>query len=207
VTEFEYHKQIQAARQEWDAAAAHFDDEPDHGLWDTHVRQTWLDLLQELLPWRSGRVLDMGCGTGSLSILLATLGLDVTGIDISPAMIARLQEKAEQAGHDIQFHMMDAAHPHLPGQQFDTVLCRHLLWSLPDPQAVLRRWLSLLSPGGCLVLIEGYWHTGAGMHAEELLTALPPEITAVSVQNLSDRPALWGRKVSDERYVITGRKE
>jgi hypothetical protein len=45
------------------------------------------------------------------------------------------------------------------------------------------------------------------MHAEELLTALPPEITAVSVQNLSDRPALWGRKVSDERYVITGRKE
>jgi 2-polyprenyl-3-methyl-5-hydroxy-6-metoxy-1,4-benzoquinol methylase len=171
------------------------------------VRQAWIDLLQELLPLRSGRLLDVGCGTGSLSMVLATLGFEVTGIDISPAMIARSQEKAEQAGHDIQFQVMDATHPKLPGQHFDAILCRHLLWSMPEPKAVLRRWLSLLAPGGWLVLIEGYWHTGAGMHAEELLTALPPEITAVSVQNLSDRPALWGRPVSDERYVITGRKE
>jgi 2-polyprenyl-3-methyl-5-hydroxy-6-metoxy-1,4-benzoquinol methylase len=193
-------------RTYWDAAAVHFDDEPDHGLRDAHVRQAWLDLLQELLPWSDGRVLDVGCGTGSLSIVLAGLGFDVTGIDISPAMIARSQEKAEQAGHDIQFQVMDAAQPHLPGQQFDAVLCRHLLWALPEPKTVLRRWLSLLSPGGWMVLIEGYWHPGAGIHAEELLSALPPEITAVSVQNLSDRPALWGRKVSDERYVIKGRR-
>jgi 2-polyprenyl-3-methyl-5-hydroxy-6-metoxy-1,4-benzoquinol methylase len=206
VTESEYDKHILETSQVWDAAAAHFDDEPDHGLRDAHVRQAWLDLLQELLPWSDGRVLDIGCGTGSLSIVLAGLGFDVTGIDISPAMIARAQEKAEQAGHDIQFQVMEAADPQLPGQQFDAVLCRHLLWALPEPKAVLRRWLSLLSPGGWLVLIEGYWHPGAGIPAEELLTALPPEITAVSVQNLSDRPALWGRKVSDERYAIKGRR-
>lgn len=207
MTEFESDKQDQAVRQTWDAAAAHFDDEPDHGLRDPAIRQAWTELLQESLLMRGGRVLDIGCGTGSLSIVLASLGFDVTGIDLSPAMIKLAQQKAEQAGHDIQFQVMDAAHPHLPRQQYDMILCRHVLWSLREPHAVMRRWLSLLVPGGWLLLIEGYWHTGAGMHAEELLTALPPEITAVSVQNLSDRPALWGRKVSDERYVIKGRRE
>ena len=38
-SEFESEKDHQAVRQTWDAAAAHFDDEPDHGLRDVHVRK------------------------------------------------------------------------------------------------------------------------------------------------------------------------
>jgi hypothetical protein len=51
-------------------------------------------------------------------------------------------------------------------------------------------------------LIEGYWNTGAGLHAPELLAALPSSVTMVSVQNLSDQPEYWGKKVTDERYAI-----
>ena len=72
----------------WDAAAANFDDEPDHGLRDPAVRDAWRAALAAWLPAVPGQVLDAGCGTGSLSVLLAELDLNVTGIDVSPAMIA-----------------------------------------------------------------------------------------------------------------------
>lgn len=45
---------------------------------------------------------------------------------------------------------------------FDVVLGRHVRWALPDATAALDCWMALLKPGGWLVLIEGFWHTGAG---------------------------------------------
>jgi ubiquinone/menaquinone biosynthesis C-methylase UbiE len=98
---------------------------------------------------------------------------------------------------------MDAAFPQLPSQHFDVVLGRHILWALPDIDQVLRRWVNLLKPGGRLVLIEGYWFTGAGLHSRLIVEALPPSVATISVQNLSDQPELWGSKISDERYAIT----
>ena len=54
----------------WDAQAARFDDEPDYGLRDPAVRRAWGELLLEHVPAGS-TVLDLGCGTGSLAVLLA----------------------------------------------------------------------------------------------------------------------------------------
>jgi 2-polyprenyl-3-methyl-5-hydroxy-6-metoxy-1,4-benzoquinol methylase len=73
---------------EWDAHAATFDDEPDHGLLDPDVRAAWADLLFPLLPPAPSSVLDVGCGTGSLAVLLAQAGHDVHGIDFSERMVA-----------------------------------------------------------------------------------------------------------------------
>ncbi len=47
------------------------------------------------------------------------------------------------------------------------VLCRHVLWALPDQPAALARWTALLAAGGALLLVEGHWHTGAGLTAAE----------------------------------------
>ena len=60
-----------------------------------------------------------------------------------------------------------------------------------------------LKPGGRLVLIEGYWNTGAGLHAQEIVEALPTALMNLAVQNLSDQPELWGGAVSDERYAVS----
>jgi ubiquinone/menaquinone biosynthesis C-methylase UbiE len=193
-------RQLQQARKYWDSAAASFDCEPDHGLHDLRVLRAWTELLKTWLPGNNTAVLDVGCGTGSLSVILAGLGHSVTGIDVSPAMIARAQAKALE--HPIEFHVMDAAAPQFGPRSFDVIVCRHLLWTLPEPSDVLQRWVGLLRPIGRLILIEGYWNTGAGLHAPELLAALPSSVTMVSVQNLSDQPEYWGKKVTDERYAI-----
>ncbi|MBN2003111.1 MAG: class I SAM-dependent methyltransferase [Anaerolineae bacterium] len=159
-------------------------------------------LLAGALPALPAMVLDIGCGTGSLSVVLAKLDYTVTGIDLSEAMIAQARSKAQAAGYAIPFRVMDAADPDLLGQRFDAIVCRHLLWTLPDPAAVLKRWSRLLADGGRLVLIEGRWSTGVGLTAQQVVEALPSTLEAAVVTDLSDRAELWGNKISDERYMI-----
>ena len=189
-------------RDFWDNQAATFDDDPDHGLRDPLVRKAWTDKLATWLPSPPGQVLDIGCGTGSLSIVLAEMGFTVLGVDWSPAMIAQAQVKAKASGNEIRFQVMDAADPPLPQQQFDVLVCRHLLWALPEPEQVLHRWVKLLKPQGKLILIEGYWHTGGGIHANDLVAKLPAGLSDAIVEDLSPLKDLWGREISDERYVI-----
>jgi 2-polyprenyl-3-methyl-5-hydroxy-6-metoxy-1,4-benzoquinol methylase len=199
----DYQKRLAESRQLWDDAAASFDNAPDHGLRDPRTLAAWTTLLQTALPPGIRTVLDIGCGTGSLSLILAGLGCDVTGIDLSPAMLAHARAKAQAAGYSINFQPMDAAYPQLPPAHFDALICRHILWALPDPDQVLQRWLALLKPGGHLMLIEGFWHTGAGLHADQILNMLPASLAEITVRPLSDQPDLWGGPVADERYLIT----
>jgi 2-polyprenyl-3-methyl-5-hydroxy-6-metoxy-1,4-benzoquinol methylase len=193
---------LQDTRQIWNEAAASFDEQPDHGLHDPHVRAAWKNLLQDLLPSTPGIALDIGCGTGSLTVLLAELGHTVTGADISPSMIELARQKTQAAHHKVDLRVMDAAFPIFQPQQFDVIVCRHLLWALPDPDQVLRRWANLLKRGGRLILIEGYWHTDAGLHAQDVINMLPAAFEHVAVHTLSNQPELWGGKVTDERYAI-----
>lgn len=187
---------------DWDAEAASFDEEPDHGLRDPEVRRAWAGRLRGWLPGRAGDVLDLGCGTGSLSLLASEQGHRVTGVDLSPAMVTLAREKL--AGRDALFLVDDAAAPPVGEQRFDAVLVRHVLWALPDPGRALRHWCGLLRPGGRLVLVEGMWGSVApvGIPAERLTGLLAPIAGRVRVERLSDDPLLWGRTVTDERYAV-----
>ena len=186
----------------WDAEAATFDDEPDHGLRDPATRAAWLALLTAHLPEPSARIADLGCGTGTLSVLLADAGYAVDGVDFSPEMVSRARDKA--AGRDgVTFAVSDASEPLLERAAYDAVLCRHVLWALPDQPAALERWISLLGPRGRLVLVEGFWHTGTGLTAaqtEALLTRAGREPTTYPL----DDPVLWGGPIRDERYLVVG---
>ena len=61
----------------WDKQAAGFDLEPDHGLRDAQVHEAWKRLLLSELPAGAASVADLGCGTGSLAVLLASAGHSV----------------------------------------------------------------------------------------------------------------------------------
>ncbi|MGW7692386.1 methyltransferase domain-containing protein [Streptomyces asiaticus] len=186
----------------WDAAAAGFDDEPDHGLRDPAVREAWAGRLRGWLPGRAVDVLDLGCGTGSLALLAAGWGHRVTGVDRSPRMVELA--RAKLAGTGASVLVGDAAEPPVGEGRFDVVLVRHLLWMLPDQRAVLRRWVRLLRPGGRLVLIEGRWGEAepVGLTAAELSALVGPLTERLSVEQLAPDAALWGRVVRDERYAL-----
>ncbi|MFI7387945.1 class I SAM-dependent methyltransferase [Streptomyces sp. NPDC049813] len=196
-----------ARSEQWDAAAAAFDEEPDHGLRDPAVRAAWAQRLGAWLPARPGDLVDLGCGTGSLSLLAAERGHRVTGVDFAPGMLERAREKL--AAYDATFLAGDAAAPPVPPAAYDVVLVRHVLWALPDPAAALRTWAELLRPGGRLVLVEGVWGevSPAGIPARRLVALARELFTDVTHEELSPDARLWGRPVRDERYAVvaTGR--
>ena len=188
----------------WDAQAARFDDEPDHGLHDPLVREAWRSLLRSVLPPSPGRVADLGCGTGTLALLLVEDGYAVDGVDLSPEMVRRATTKAGTFP-GTSFVVGDAADPPLPDATYDVVLCRHVLWALPDPAAALARWVQLLAPDGRLVLVEGSWSTGAGLTTDETVALVEGAGLATRSRVLDD-PAFWGGPITDERYVVVGRR-
>ncbi|MBC2866611.1 methyltransferase domain-containing protein [Streptomyces mexicanus] len=187
---------------DWDAQAAVFDDEPDHGLRDPQVRAAWAERLRGWLPDGPAEILDLGCGTGSLSLLAAEQGHRVTGVDLSANMVERA--RAKLAGRDAVFLVGDAAQPPVDGRRFDVVLVRHVLWALPDPARALRHWRALLRPAGRLVLVEGVWGTltPVGIPTDRLLTLLAPLADHTRIEHLSEDARLWGREVDDERYAV-----
>lgn len=186
----------------WDEQAADFDDEADHGLRDPAVRAAWAGLLLPLLPPAPSRVADLGCGTGSLSVLVAGAGHDVLGVDLSPAMIALARTKAAAAGLAVGLAVGDAARPPLAPGSLDVVVARHVLWAFDDPAAALARWVDLLAPGGRLLLVEGRWSTGAGISAEDCRRLVLGVREQADVRSLPDA-AFWGKEITDERYLVS----
>ena len=194
----------------WDSQAVTFDKQPDHGLLDSRVRQAWRRLLLAELPAAPAAIADLGCGTGTLSVLLAAEGYAVTGLDFSPQMIRAARAKARAADVSARFELSNAAAPTLPAASFDVVLARHVLWAMPDIGAALAAWLRLLLPGGVLLLVEGCWSTGSGgpgvgLTACEAGRAVLRHRSDATITVLGD-PALWGARVTDERYLLVSRR-
>jgi SAM-dependent methyltransferase len=187
----------------WNDEAATFDEAADHGLRDPAVRAAWRDLLRSVLPSAPARIADLGCGTGTLTLLLAAEGYDVDGVDFSPEMIRRAREK-EPVGQ-VTFTEADAHDPPLEPGVYDVVLCRHVLWAMPDPAATLRRWIDLLEPGGRLVLVEGSWSTGAGLPAARTVELVEATGRGAELRMLPEA-TYWGREIDDERYLVVSRR-
>ena len=103
------------------------------------------------------RVLDLGCGVGDVAFVAADLvGPDgyVVGVDRSPEALARARIRAEQLGlAQVEFFEGDIHDP-APGGPFDAIVERLVLWTVPDPAALLRRQATVLRPGGLVVPIE-----------------------------------------------------
>jgi SAM-dependent methyltransferase len=150
---------IEEIRSFWDLDAATYDDSIGHHPRTSLELAAWSAAIRRLLPPPPSRVLDVGAGTGFLSILAARQGYEVTALDISAQMLARLKDKARREGLIVETIEGDASL--LPSGRFDVVVERHLLWTLPDPMSGLNVWREA-APAGRLVLFESEWGDGGG---------------------------------------------
>ncbi len=201
----------------WNDFAAGYDDEPDHGLADPATREAWRVLLERWLPARPSMVADLACGTGALTALVAGLGHSVVGVDLAGNMVERARAKTAQLAKRVTITLGDVSSPPIEPGSVDVILARHILWTLPDPQATLSHWRSLLRPGGRFLLVEGRWWSpgdqdfndearmpwAGGVRAADLAAALEPLVRRIEVLPLTD-PVLWGKETADERYLLVG---
>ncbi len=134
-----------------------YEDTPRQGPGSVETTRRALRLLPDSMQVE--RVLDLGCGTGGSTIVLAQdTGAQVTAVDIHPPFLATLREQAEQLGlaDRITTVAADMANATSFGVDFDLIWAEGSAYSIGFENA-LRRWQPLLRPGGCLVVTELVW--------------------------------------------------
>jgi SAM-dependent methyltransferase len=104
------------------------------------------------------KVVDMGTGAGLAAITMARLGHDVTAVDASEKMLEEARQNALLAKVDINFVLGDVSSPPLLKHSFDLVVAKSIVWTLLDPMTAYSAWISLLKPGGSILIIDGNWY-------------------------------------------------
>ncbi len=102
------------------------------------------------------RILDVGTGTGRVSIPLLEAGADLVGCDLSLPMLRRLQEKLPMA----RILQADASRLPFPTAHFDAVLTVHVVHLIAPWQAALREFRRVLRPGGVYLNVRTYVNAG-----------------------------------------------
>ena len=132
------------------------------------------------------RVLDVACGTGNVAITAARRGADVTGLDITPAMLDDGHENAQVAGVDVDWQEGDATDLPFPDDAFDVALsCVGHMFAAPA-DATAEELLRVTRPGGRIAFTS--WTPGSVVPAMAMVLDeyLPPD------PDDADPPFLWG---------------
>jgi len=148
--------------------------------------------LQDFLPQatRSLHALDVGCGTGAIAVRLARLGLHVTLLDASEAMLDFAERAAREAGvtERIALKHGDATQfaNLFPAGSFDLILCHNILEYVDDPCAVLRSAARTLRDPSSIISVLVRNQAG-----EVLKAAIQDGDVAAAEHNLT---AEWGHE-------------
>lgn len=175
---------LAATRAAYDTVAADYAkllaDALDTNPFDRAVLALYADLVRGAAPGDATRVVEIGCGPGRITAHLAGLGLDMLGIDLSPAMI----EQARQRHPDLEFRVGQMTALDLPSGDAAGLVAWYALIHIPPAEhpAVLAGFRRILAPGGHLLLAfhagderrhitNAYGHSGLAYDAYRL----PPE--------------------------------
>jgi SAM-dependent methyltransferase len=95
-------------------------------------------------------VLDVGCGSGVVGLTAARLGARVTGVDLTPELVARAKENSKLMGIDAEWREGDAEALPLPDASFDFVVSQFGHMFAPRPEVAIREMLRVLKRGGVI---------------------------------------------------------
>jgi ubiquinone/menaquinone biosynthesis C-methylase UbiE len=199
-------------------------EEKHHGFRNDE-RNEWKNVLaNELGEDNSKKILDVGTGTGFLSLIAAELGFSCTGIDFSKGMLAVAEKNAKERNLDIQFLQGEIDKLPFKDQSFDVVMNRSVLWTLLYPEVAMKEWLRVLKNGGSLISfysegkMKGNYHYPQEIEEQLPLKGAPVETVKKLFENVGfidtvDRPLteiLSGKQYHGHQhtwYIIKGRKK
>ncbi|MDM7938822.1 MAG: class I SAM-dependent methyltransferase [Methanothrix sp.] len=180
-----------AIREKWDESSLDYDSFHGHGIKSQEERDAWKSAFETVLPKGRLKILDVGCGTGEISLLLAEMGHQITGIDLSDKMLSIARSKAKASQLSAQFVKGDAESLKFDDESFDTVINRHLLWTLPHPDLALLEWKRILRKEGQVVLIDGLWMDGS---LESRLRRLISDLCIIVLERQNPRKGWYSKK-------------
>ncbi len=99
-------------------------------------------------------VLDVGTGTGIMAAACASLGLDVTAMDLCSEMIKKAKETLCSRGLNADYVVTQADELPFEDGSFDMIVNRNLTWALDRPEEALKQWHRVLRPGGILLYMD-----------------------------------------------------
>jgi 2-polyprenyl-6-hydroxyphenyl methylase/3-demethylubiquinone-9 3-methyltransferase len=125
-------------------------------IWDRSIApQVWnqyhnqLDYYLDIAGSERKEILDVGCAQGTLALLLAECGHDVTAVDLRPAFLDYARSRHTHG--DIRFHAANVLADDIPGS-YDLIYANQIVEHLVHPEQLLLRLRARLKPGGRLVM-------------------------------------------------------
>ena len=168
-----------------------------------HVRDDWWDdaftsfLVERLRPRAGNRILDVGCGAGSVELRLARLRVpQITLIGIDRVLERAVTAERTTDGHNLRasFSAADASHLPFPDGTFDSTFCVAVLQHIADVGDALREFARVTTPGGRILVVEPdngarYWYSSApaGMEAFEAARSFFAALAQARGEVLDDR--------------------
>lgn len=150
------HDLAEEIRDYWSRRSATFDLAFGHRIAPGPEAEAWAAPMRDHLGPAPMRVLELACGTGEVTRLAHDLGHEVTALDFSETMLA--VARAKHSGKPrLRFLHADAQRTMEPDASHDAILCRHLVWTLTEPEAAFADWFRVLRPGGRLLIYDGDW--------------------------------------------------
>lgn len=141
-------RRLQRLQRLWDKQAGRYDRQMD--FWE---RRLFGDTREWVCRQASGAVLEVAIGTG-LNLEHYPDRIQLTGVDLSPAMLALARRRADRLGRGVDLREGDAQRLDFPDAAFDTVVCTFSLCSIPDDRRSVAEMVRVLRPGGRLLLAD-----------------------------------------------------
>ncbi len=142
-------RETERIRRFYDASAGAYD-----GWLGTYER--WMGLAEarrKLLARASGRTLELAVGTGA-NLVHYPPGVQLTGIDLSPAMLAAARQRADHLGIAVELRLGDAHRLDLPDDAFDTAVTTLSMSTIPSCRQAATELRRVLKPNGVLLLLD-----------------------------------------------------
>ncbi len=182
-------------RERFDAIAAGWDDNPTRRALATGVAEAIAAAVPLQADWQA---LEYGCGTGLVGAALAPKLAGLLACDVSPGMLAVLEQKAHAAGLDhLHTRVLDLTSEVPPAERFELIFSSMTMHHIPDVTALVRTFHSMLKPRGWLALADldtedGSFHGGDAvgvMHQGFDRAALQADLRAAGFSETHARTA------------------